>query len=469
MVIAFGRPGLRDDLRFARVLLGVQHLVRQLFLVQELREQLGVLDRRRADQHRLAARVAVLDVGDDRVDFFLERAEHQIVLVLADHRHVGRDHDRLEVVDLLELERLGVRRAGHAGELVVHAEVILERDRRQRLVLALDRHAFLRLDRLVQAVRPAAARHQPSGELVDDDHLAVLHDVVLVAMVERMRAQRRIQVVHQRDVVRVVEAGSGRQQSGFGQDLLGVLVSFLRQQHLVRLLVDPVVAGALLFRLPRQLRRELVQAVVDLDVVVGLAGDDQRRARLVDQDRIDLVDDRVRQAALHALAGVEHHVVAQVVEAELVVGAVGDVRGVRRLLVVVGHLRQVHADGQAEEAVDAAHPVGVALGQVVVDGDDVHALAGQRVQIGRQRRDQRLALAGAHFGDLAVVAAPCRRSAARRSDASAAFACRLRARRRMPRAAPRRAPRRRPPAPSASRSSPSARRRTAPPSRARAR
>jgi hypothetical protein len=33
----------------------------------------------------------------------------------------------------------------------------------------------------------------------------------------------------------------------------------------------------------------------------------------------------------------------------------------------------------------------------------VHALAGQRVQVHRQRGGQRLAFAGAHFGDLAVV------------------------------------------------------------------
>jgi hypothetical protein len=43
------------------------------------------------------------------------------------------------------------------------------------------------------------------------------------------------------------------------------------------------------------------------------------------------------------------------------------------------------------------------LREVVVDRDDVHALAGQRVQVGGQRRDQRLALAGLHLGDLAVV------------------------------------------------------------------
>ncbi len=40
---------------------------------------------------------------------------------------------------------------------------------------------------------------------------------------------------------------------------------------------------------------------------------------------------------------------------------------------------------------------------VVVDGDDVDALTGQRVEVDRQRRDQRLAFAGLHLGDIALV------------------------------------------------------------------
>ena len=50
-----------------------------------------------------------------------------------------------------------------------------------------------------------------------------------------------------------------------------------------------------------------------------------------------------------------------------------------------------------------AHPVRVALGQIIVDRDDVDALAGERVQIHGQRRDQRFAFAGLHFGDFAAM------------------------------------------------------------------
>ena len=108
-------------------------------------------------------------------------------------------------------------------------------------------------------------------------------------------------------------------------------------------------------------------------------------------------------AALHAVLERFGHVVAQVVEAELGVGAVDDVAGVFDLprVVVVAVLDRRDAD--PERVVDRLHPFGVAPRQVVVDGDDVDAVAGQRVEEDRQGRRQRLALARLHLGDRPVV------------------------------------------------------------------
>ena len=105
------------------------------------------------------------------------------------------------------------------GELLVLAEVVLEGDGRERLVLALDLHlgmrgvVFLGFDRLVQPVAPAAARHQASGELVDDDDLAVLHHVVDVEMEQAVRAQRLIDVVLDVRVLEVVDVAVVRWRS----------------------------------------------------------------------------------------------------------------------------------------------------------------------------------------------------------------------------------------------------------------
>src|SRR6185437_4868695 len=166
-----GRAGLGHDVRLALMLLGVQHFVHHASLVQQAGEQFGYFDRGGADQYRLSALVAILDVLDHRVVLRRLRQEDHVRVVLADHRLVGGDHHHLQAVDALELERLGVGRTGHAGQLLVHAEQVLERHRCQRLVLALDRHALLRLDRLVQAIGPAPAGQGTPGELVNDDHL----------------------------------------------------------------------------------------------------------------------------------------------------------------------------------------------------------------------------------------------------------------------------------------------------------
>ena len=95
----------------------------------------------------------------------------------------------------------------------------------------------------------------------------------------------------------------------------GVAVLAERLQLLLRLLAD-------------QLLGEAGEGVVEVGRLLGGAGDDQRRARLVDQDVVDLVDDRVCVLALDAVLQRGRHVVAQVVEAELRVGAVDDVAGV---------------------------------------------------------------------------------------------------------------------------------------------
>ena len=98
------------------------------------------------------------------------------------------------------------------------------------------------------------------------------------------------------------------------------------------------------------------------------------------------------------------HVVAQVVEAELAVGAVGDVAIVGLAAFGDGvHVALDVAGGDAEGPVNGQHPLAVTAGEVVVDGDDVDALAFQAVEEGRQRGDEGLAFAGDHFGDVAAV------------------------------------------------------------------
>ena len=177
----------------------------------------------------------LLDLLGDRLELRALGAVDEVVDVLADHRAVRRDDDDLELVDLEELLALGRGRTGHAGELVVEAEVVLQRDRGVGDRFVLDPHAFLGLDGLVQAVGPAAAEHQAAGEVVDDDDLAVLDDVVDVALVDDLRLERGFHVAREAVVLRRVDVVDAQQ-------LLELLDAGFGEQHGALLLVDGVVA-----------------------------------------------------------------------------------------------------------------------------------------------------------------------------------------------------------------------------------
>ncbi len=381
---------LSDDERLAVVLLRVQDLVRHTALEQQLRQVLGLLDARRADEDRLTLLVPLGDVVGDRLELRFLGLVDEVGLVDSHHRAVGRDRDDTQLVGLVELRRLGLGGTRHAGELLVEAEVVLQRDRGERLVLGLDLDAFLRLDRLVHALVEPAPGEDAARELVDDEHLAVADDVLLVLAVELLGLEGVVEEPDQRRVRGLVEVLDT-------ELVLDELHTELGDTHgalaLVHLVVDVLLHE----------RRDPRELDVPAGRLVGRAGDNQRRPGLVDEDRVDLVDDGEVVPALHAVVEAPRHVVAQVVEAELVVRPVGDVGGVRALALGGRQLGPDDTDLQPEEPVHPAHPLGVTLCQVVVRGDDVHALAGQRVEVDGQKAGERLALTGLHLGDLAEM------------------------------------------------------------------
>ncbi len=177
------------------------------------------------------------------------------------------------------------------------------------------------------------------------------------------------------------------------------------------LFVHRIVAGGVLFagllafdHFPAdQFRDDAIDAVILVGGLLAGTADDQGRAGFVDQDGVDFVDDGKVVLGLHAILEAELHVVAEVIEPELVVGAVGDIGVVGGAALFVVQTVDDEADGEAEEFIDTAHPLGVAAGQVVVDGNDVHAFAAERIEVDGQRGDERFTLAGFHFGDVAPV------------------------------------------------------------------
>ena len=241
----------------------------------------------------------------------------------------------------------------------------------------------------MQALGVTAAFHNAAGELVDDLDLAVGDHVLLVAVEHVLGLQRLLQVVDQL----AGEIGIDVIDTQAALDLLKTALG--GGDGVLGLVHDVVARGFNILGGGKHVVRHVLAALKATHgtrkVLVGTGGlgtsarDDQRGAGLIDQDGVNLVDDGVVVAALHALLGTGNHVIAQVIKAELGVGAVGDVGLVGRTLELERHVVLEQTDGHAQVLVDAAHPLGVALCQVIVDGNDMHALAGDGVEIAGQR------------------------------------------------------------------------------------
>ena len=73
------------------------------------------------------------------------------------------------------------------------------------------------------------------------------------------------------------------------------------------------------------------------------------------------------------------HIIAQVIKSELIVRSVGNVAAVRLSAGHMVHIVLNDADGQSQKFIERPHPLAVAPCQVIVDGHDMHTLAGERV------------------------------------------------------------------------------------------
>ena len=152
-----------------------------------------------------------------------------------------------------------------------------------------------------------------------------------------------------------------------------------------------------------QCLHEHIRTRIHLGGRIAHAGNNQRRTRLINEDGVDFVDDGIVQFALYYAGFIDGHVVTQIVETELVVGTIGDVGIVGMLTFFLFHGLQNHSHVKTQELVYFSHPFGVALCQVVVNGNDVHTFPCQRIQIRRHRSHQRFTFTGLHLGNAALM------------------------------------------------------------------
>ena len=212
-------------------------------------------------------------------------------------------------------------------------------------------YPFLCLYSLVQTVVVASAHHKAAGELIDDDYLALVYNIVYILLHYTVCLYGLVYVVQKSGVLGVVEvcdveclfsllytsSGDGGCLCLFVYDVVAVLGNFL----LIRLCVK------LCHYIGLQGLCKAVRKGVELCGLVPPAGDDKGSTCLIYEYGVHLIHDGKVEFPLYLLGLVDDHVVTQVVKAEFVVGAVGDVAVVCLTALIVVQVVEYAAYGKA--------------------------------------------------------------------------------------------------------------------------
>ena len=319
-------------------------------LFQHMAQHFRGFDGNGSYQHRLALFMGLYDLLHNRVEFFLLCLINGVLQVLTDHRAVCGDHDNIHAINIPELPLLRLGCTGHTGLFAELIKEVLEGDGSQSPGLSSYVYVLLCLNGLVETVGIPAARHNTASELVNDQYLVVLYHIVLIPEHHVIGTEGQDDIMLDLQVLRIGQVFNM-------EELLHLLNAFGRQVYNLILLIDNEISGLLdllahdsvefieLSGLlaPGQLSRQHIADLVKLCGLPALAGNDQRRSGLIDEDRVHLVDDTVIQIPQNHLLFVDGHIVTKIVKAQLIVRHIGDIAVVGGLSFLRGHGVQYHA------------------------------------------------------------------------------------------------------------------------------
>ena len=381
----------RNDFRFFCVVFRVQYLMRDAFPFQQFAQFFGFINGNSTYQYRLTFCVGFCDVTNNGTEFACFCAVNNVLQVFSGNRSVCGDFHNVHTVDVTEFVFFCFGCTSHTAFFVVFVEVVLECDGSQCFAFPAYLYIFFCFDCLMQTVGITSAGHHTTGEFVDDNDFPFMNHIVFVQMHVVVCFQGVVDVVLQFQVF-------GVRQVIHVEEFFCLCDTFLCQHNAFCLFIQNKVPFFLQFFFHQrvhsfffvqdaaffQLFYKQIGYAVQVCGLGAAAGNDQWCSGFVDEDGVHFVDDGKVQVTLYHAFFADYHVVTEVVETKFIVGAICDVAGIRFTTFVVVHAVEDTANSQTQETEYFAHPFAVTLCQIVIDSNNVYALAFQCVQIRRQ-------------------------------------------------------------------------------------
>ena len=177
---------LSYDEGLTSVLLSIEDIVRDISHLEHSADKLRNLNRCGTYEHWTSSITHCFNLLYDSSIFLAVGLIYAVVHIITEHRTVGRNLYHVELVDIPELSSLSTCSTGHTSELVIHTEVVLQGNGSIGLSSILHLYMLLSLDSLVETIAPTASFHDTSSLLIDNLHLSVHYDVLVITIEHRV-------------------------------------------------------------------------------------------------------------------------------------------------------------------------------------------------------------------------------------------------------------------------------------------
>ena len=344
------------------------------------------------------------------LEFLLFCLIYSIFSVDTCDRTVGRNLDNVHAVDITELFFLCQGCTCHTCFLCIFIEEVLECNGCKRLALTFYFYMLFCLNCLMKSVRITTSRHNTSGKLINDQDFIIRNYIILITVHQVMCTQCKDDIVLDLKILSICKVVNLEKFLDFFHTFLCQVDDFifLIYDEITGFLDfnthDGIHFGKFLTCLTTfHLFCQNVTCLIQLGGFAALSGNDQRCTCLIDQYRVNLIDDGIVQITLYQLLLVDNHIVTQIIETKFIIGNIRNITLICFLTFIMIHIIQNHAYGQSQELMYFSHPFSITFCQVIIDGNDMNTFSFQCIQICRRCGNKCLTFTGLHLCDTSLM------------------------------------------------------------------
>ena len=213
--------GLSYNLRLKLMELRIQNLMLYAPLTKHCRQLLTGFNCNSTNQYRLSLGMCLNNSIHNGIELLLLSLIYGILMIDSGNRLIGRNLNYIHAVNISELLLLSKSSTGHAGLLLKLIEEVLESDSRKSLAFPLNLHMLLGLNCLMESVRITTAGHNTTRELINNKHLVILNNIVLVSEHQIMSSECQNNIMLDLDILRVSQVFNMEKLLDFSYTALG--------------------------------------------------------------------------------------------------------------------------------------------------------------------------------------------------------------------------------------------------------